>query len=165
MFLKLLLLAKVRNRLAPIIERAAYSTSYVITWSAASGSSSTSIISIRHSFLASLSSISFNGSSKLAILWHARSLAKYSIYHLDWSTSTIQKASSKSLNRKGIYITYRVFTNLWRVAAFWSRCLSCILGLRLVQNSSCSDPHVFDPFRSQVIRLQSSLFVSFSRGY
>ena len=84
----LLLLANVLKRLALIIYIAASMTLSLIMYSAASASSSTSIISMRHSFFASLSSTSFLGSEKSAILWHAFSLAKYRIYHFEQSTST-----------------------------------------------------------------------------
>ena len=53
------------------------------------------MISIRHSFLASLSSTSFLASEKSAILWHAFSFARYKIYHLLGSTSVTQKRRSK----------------------------------------------------------------------
>ena len=88
----LLLLVKVRNRLLQIILNASAIILSLSSTSAASLSSKTSIISIKHSFLSSLSSISFLESEKSAI-WcvHALDLAMKMIAHLLLSQSATIK--------------------------------------------------------------------------
>ena len=81
------LLLKVLNKFAEIILIASASVFSLMIVSTASDSSSTSIISIKHSFLFSFNSTSFFASEKSAISWRAFSFEKYSNCHFDESES------------------------------------------------------------------------------
>ena len=100
----LLLLVKVRNRLLQIILNASAIILSLSSTSAASLSSKTSIISIKHSFLSSLSSISFLESEKSAI-WcvHALDLAMKMIAHLLLSQSATIKQLVLPLKRGNFF--------------------------------------------------------------
>ena len=113
----LLLFAKVLNKFVEIICMAASKVFSLITTSGASCSSRRSMISIKHSFLFSFSSVSFFESPKSAMVWHARSLAKYRICQRLGSTSI-----AHVYVRLYLYIgkRYSWLTYPWNSTVVWS---------------------------------------------